>query len=115
VLTHRDVKLTLVMVETVTSHMQSQCAADGVQADRSGRFDPPMYRYCSQDVFSVAINYCVTMLYHLSILPEDGRRQHITVFYVLNICCLLVINMFYAYQLRGKCTVLSSGCLFFYI
>ena len=45
----------------------------------------------------------------MSILPEDGRRQHLTVFSVINLCCLLVLNMFYACQLDEKCSVLSNG------
>jgi len=45
VLTHRDVKLTLVMEGTVTSHVQYQyqCAAGSVQTDSLSLFDPLMY------------------------------------------------------------------------
>jgi len=70
VLTHRDVKLTLLMEGTVTSHVQYQyqCAAGSVQTDSLSLFDPLMYRYCSQYVFSVAVSCCVTTLYQSSIV-----------------------------------------------
>jgi len=41
------------------------------------------------------------------------QPQHVEVFSVLNMCNLLVTNLFYVYHIHGRCTILSSHILHF--